>query len=65
MRRRAGLLGYDGPTALPAPASFTVLAAALPLFQTANELTLYESADVTYQLYLHPLLPDDEACPGF
>jgi hypothetical protein len=41
------------------------LTAALPLFQSANELTLYSSADVTYQLYLHPLLPDDEACPGF
>jgi hypothetical protein len=41
------------------------LAAALPVFAAANELTLYESEDVTYQLYLHPLLPDDEACPGF
>jgi hypothetical protein len=41
------------------------LAAALPVFQNANELTLYRSADVTYQLYLHPLLPDDQACPGF
>jgi hypothetical protein len=41
------------------------LATALPVFAAANELTLYESADVTYQLYLHPLLPDDEACPGF
>jgi hypothetical protein len=41
------------------------LAAALPVFEAANELTLYRSADVTYQLYLHPLLPDDEACPGF
>jgi hypothetical protein len=35
------------------------------VFEAANELTLYDSADVTYQLYLHPLLPDDEACPGF
>jgi len=26
---------------------------------------MYRSADVTYQLYLHPLLPDDVACPGF
>jgi hypothetical protein len=41
------------------------LATALPVFAAANELTLYESAGVTYQLYLHPLLPDDEACPGF
>lgn len=40
------------------------LAAALPVFATANELTLFVSADATYQLYLHPLLPDDEACPG-
>jgi hypothetical protein len=41
------------------------LATALPIFATANELTLYESGGATYQLYLHPLLPDDEACPGF
>jgi hypothetical protein len=41
------------------------LATALPVFAAANELTLYQSAGVTYQLYLHPLLPDDEACPGF
>lgn len=41
------------------------LATALPVFAAANELTLYESEGVTYQLYLHPLLPDDEACPGF
>lgn len=41
------------------------LAGALPVFAAANELTIYESAGVTYQLYLHPLLPDDEACPGF
>lgn len=41
------------------------LAAARPIFEAAHELTLYESAEVTYQLYLHPLLPDDEACPGF
>lgn len=41
------------------------LAAIRPTFEAANELTLYRSEDVTYQLYLHPLLPDDEACPGF
>lgn len=35
------------------------------LFTQANELTLYKADDVTYQFYLHPLLPDDEACPGF
>ncbi|MDL2334831.1 MAG: hypothetical protein QFC55_02220 [Chloroflexota bacterium] len=35
------------------------------LFEAANELTAYRSGDVLYQLYLHPLLPDDEACPGF
>jgi hypothetical protein len=41
------------------------LAAARSLFEQANELTLFRSDDVLYQLYLHPLLPDDEACPGF
>lgn len=40
------------------------LAAVRPMFESANELTLYRSAEVEYQLYLHPLLPDDEACPG-
>jgi hypothetical protein len=41
------------------------LVATRPMFNAANELTLYRSAEVTYQLYLHPLLPDDEACPSF
>ncbi len=41
------------------------LATLRPLLEQANELTLWRSDDVTYQLYLHPLLPDDEACPGF
>jgi len=41
------------------------LAVVRPTFELANELTLYRSADVTYQLYLHPLLPDDVACLGF
>jgi hypothetical protein len=41
------------------------LTAVRPVFESANELTLYRSEDVTYQLYLHPLLPDDKACPGF
>lgn len=41
------------------------LAVVRPIFESANELTLYRAADVDYQLYLHPLLPDDEACPGF
>ena len=41
------------------------LATVRPIFESANELTLYRSADVTYQFYLHPLLPDDQACPGF
>jgi hypothetical protein len=36
----------------------------LPLFGQSNELTLWRSDDELYQLYLHPLLPDDEACPG-
>ncbi|MEP7158675.1 MAG: hypothetical protein ABI797_04555, partial [Chloroflexota bacterium] len=36
------------------------------LFTQANELTLYKADDdVTYQFYLHPLLPDEDACPGF
>lgn len=36
------------------------------LFEQANELTLYRADDdVAYQFYVHPLLPDDEACPGF
>ena len=42
------------------------LEAVRSLFMQANELTLYRADDdVTYQFYLHPLLPDDEACPGF
>jgi len=36
-----------------------------PMLQPANELTLWLSDDVTYQVYAHPLLPDDEPCPGF
>ena len=36
-----------------------------PMLEQANELTLWRSDDVTYQLYLRPLLPDEEACPGF
>lgn len=36
-----------------------------PMLQQANELTLWRSDDVTYQLYLRPLLPDEDACPGF
>ena len=40
------------------------LATLQPMFEQANELTLWRSDDVTYQLYLRPLLPDDEACPG-
>jgi hypothetical protein len=35
-----------------------------PLFERANQATTYRSEDELYQLYLHPLLPDDEACPG-
>ena len=41
------------------------LAVVRPIFETANELTLFRSDGVLYQFYLHPLLPDDEACPGF
>ncbi|HYI22018.1 MAG TPA: hypothetical protein VEX62_05200 [Candidatus Limnocylindrales bacterium] len=36
-----------------------------PMLEQANELTLWRSDDVTYQIYAHPLLPDDEPCPGF
>ncbi len=36
----------------------------LPLFAQANQLTLWRSDDELYQLQLHPLLPDDEGCPG-
>jgi hypothetical protein len=36
-----------------------------PLLAEANELTLWRSGDLAYQLYVHPLLPDDEPCPGF
>ena len=36
-----------------------------PSLVEANELTLWRSDDLVYQLYLHPLLPDDEPCPGF
>ena len=37
----------------------------LPMLNQAHELTLWRSDDVTYQVYAHPLLPDDEPCPGF
>jgi hypothetical protein len=37
--------------------------ALMPLFQNANELTVWQSEDTLYQFYLHPLLPDEEACP--
>jgi len=35
-----------------------------PDLLTANELTLWRSAEQTFALVLHPLLPDDEGCPG-
>ena len=41
------------------------LAALLPLLQQANELTMWESEGTLYTVRLHPLLPDDEVCPGF
>lgn len=41
------------------------LATLMPLLQQSNELTLWESEDATYQIYAHPLLPDDLPCPGF
>ena len=39
------------------------LQALMPLFEQANELTLWQSEDTLYQFYLRPLLPDEEACP--
>ncbi len=41
------------------------LATLRPMLGQANELTLWRSDEVLYQLYLHPLLPDEQACPGF
>lgn len=35
-----------------------------PLLAEANELTLWHSADQLYQVLFHPMLPDDEGCPG-
>ena len=35
-----------------------------PALATANELTLWRSEGQTYALALHPLLPDEEPCPG-
>lgn len=36
-----------------------------PALASANELTLWRSADQLYTVQLHPLLPDDAGCPGF
>ncbi len=36
-----------------------------PALASANELTLWRSADQRYTVQLHPLLPDDAGCPGF
>jgi len=36
-----------------------------PMLESANELVRWRSDEVDYQLYLHPLLPDDEDCPGW
>ncbi len=43
------------------------LATLLPMVEESNELTVWRSGaeGELYQLYLHPLLPDEEACPGF
>jgi hypothetical protein len=35
-----------------------------PILAVANELTLWRSDGETYAVKFHPLLPDDEACPG-
>ncbi len=40
------------------------LATLRPMLERASELTLWRSEDVLYQLYLHPLLPDEAVCPG-
>jgi hypothetical protein len=41
------------------------LATLRPLVEQANQLTLWNSGGEQYQLTLHPMLPDDEDCPGF
>ena len=35
----------------------------MPLFERANQQTLWRSEDTFYQFVLRPLLPDEEACP--
>lgn len=35
-----------------------------PLLAESNELTMWRSEDVVYQVYFRPLLPGEEACPG-
>ena len=35
-----------------------------PAMEQANELTLWRSEGETYAVQLHPLLPDEEACPA-
>jgi hypothetical protein len=41
------------------------LATLRPLLDQANELTIWESDGNQYVLRLHPLLPDEDACPTF
>ncbi len=41
------------------------LAELRPIFEQANQLTEWNSGGEQYQLQFHPLLPDDEECPGF
>ena len=41
------------------------LVALRPLLDQANELTIWQSDGNEYVLRLHPMLPDEEACPGF
>jgi hypothetical protein len=40
------------------------LATLKPALEQANELTLWRSEGDTYSVQLHPLLPDEEACPA-
>ena len=41
------------------------LVALRPLLDQANELTIWQSDGNEYVLRLHPMLPDEEPCPGF
>jgi hypothetical protein len=36
-----------------------------PMVEQANQLTMWNSGDEQYQLTFHPMLPDEQDCPGF